>query len=411
MKNISPSCDALVVGAGPAGLATSRELSRRGVSHVVLERADQVGQTWAHLYDSLVLHTARRLSALPGLLFPAGTPLFPSRVDVLTYLHRYAETFRVPVETQVDVATLRRADGVWTARTTHGAEISARAVVVATGIVSNPYVPEIAQRCRFRGRVLHSVDYRRPDPFIGRRVLVVGAGNSAGEISVELARAGADVTVAVRSGASVVPRTVGGTPIQYLAVVLASLPRPVQRAIASMMTRFSARVGGLSVPPRQMPAGCPALPLIGFHLIDALRAGTIRLKGGLTEFTPTGVRFEDDSEEPFDEVLLATGYNAAVGMLRDLVRLDACGFGRRRNQVVSIDQPDLYFVGHNYDSRGALFNIRRDSQLIAARISSMSREKSRKSTETRRQPSERRWESSRRATSDPAAAPSGCRTA
>lgn len=411
MKKISPSCDALVVGAGPAGLATSRELSRRGVSHVVLERGDQVGQTWAHLYDSLVLHTAKRLSALPGLAFPPGTPLFPTRVDFLAYLHRYAETFRVPVETRVEVAHLHRADGMWTARTTRGAEIKARAVVVATGIVSNPYVPEIPQRCLFRGRVLHSVDYRRPDSFIGRRVLVVGAGNSAGEISVELNRAGADVTVAVRTGASVVPRTIAGIPIQYLALVLASLPRTAQRATATMMTRISALVGGLAMPPRRPPASCPKLPLIGFHLVDALRAGTIRLKGGLTEFTTTGVRFADDSEEPFDEVVLATGYNAAVGMLRDLVHLDECRFGRRRNQVVSVDQPNLYFVGHNYDIRGALFNIGRDGRLAAARIRSTLCERSRTSTGTPRRLNERRWESSRRTTAGPAAAPSGCRTA
>lgn len=411
MKKFSPSCDALVVGAGPAGLATSRELTRRGVSHVVLERGDQVGQTWARLYDSLVLHTAKRLSALPGLAFPPGTPLFPTRTDLLAYLHRYAETFRVPVETQADVAYLRRADSVWTARTTRGAEITARAVVVATGIVSNPYVPAIPGRRRFRGRVLHSVDYRRPDSFIGRRVLVVGAGNSAGEISVELARAGADVTVAVRTGASVVPRTIVGIPIQYFALVLASLPRPVQRATATMMTGMSALVGGLGLPPVRPPAGCPNVPMVGFHLVDALRAGTIRLKGGLTEFTNSGVRFADDSEEPFDEVVFATGYNAAVGMLRDVVELDECGFGRRRNHVVSVDQPDLYFVGHNYDLRGALFNIGRDGRLAAARIRSTCGERSRTSTETPRRPSERRWEWSRRTTAGPAAAPSGCRTA
>ena len=405
-----PSYEALVVGAGPAGLATSRELSRRGVSHVVLERGDQVGQTWAHLYESLVLHTAKRLSELPDLAFPPGTSLFPTRVDFLAYLHRYAETFRVPVETQVEVASLRRAEGVWLARTTHGVEIQACAVVVATGIVSNPYVPEIPQRGLFRGRVLHSVDYRRPDSFAGRRVLVVGAGNSAGEISVELARAGADVTLAARTGASVVPRTILGIPVQYFALILASLPRTVQRAAATMMTAASALGGGIAMPPSQ-PGSCPNFPLIGFHLVDALRARTIRLKGGVTEFTSSGVRFADGSEEPFDDVVLATGYNAAIGMLRDGVHLDECGFGRRRNQVVSVDQPDLYFVGHNYDIRGALFNIGRDAPLAAARVSSTLGGTFRTSTETPRQLSERRWEWSRRATAGPAAAPSGRRSA
>jgi cation diffusion facilitator CzcD-associated flavoprotein CzcO len=380
------------VGAGPAGLATSRELSARGVSHAVLERGDQAGLTWAHLYDNLVLHTAKRLSALPGLPFPPGTALFPARMDFLAYLHRYVETFRIPVQTGAEVAQLRGADGVWTARTTGGAEITARAVVVATGIVSNPHVPEIPGRHRFGGRVRHSVDYRRPDGLAGRRVLVVGAGNSAGEIAVDLARAGVNVTVAVRSGASVVPRTIAGVPIQYCALVLATLPRTAQRAVTTMMDALSGAGAGLlreprptntgvgrgsrsspaeaAFPPTRPGVGCPRIPMIGFHLVDALRAGTIRLKGGLTEFTANGVRFTDDSEEPFDEVILATGYRAAVEMLRDVIRLDECGFGLRRERVVSVDCPDLYFVGHNYDMRGALYNIGRDARLAAARIAS-----------------------------------------
>ena len=85
-------CDALIVGAGPAGLATSRELSRAGVRHVVLERGDQIGQTWANLYDSLVLHTAKRLSALPGLPFPRVHAALSDRAGTFsTYLHRYAD--------------------------------------------------------------------------------------------------------------------------------------------------------------------------------------------------------------------------------------------------------------------------------------------------------------------------------
>src|SRR5437867_1653658 len=130
--------DALVIGAGPAGLATSAALTRRRVQHVVLERGEQLGETWANLYDSLVLHTARGLSALPGLRFSRDTPLFPSRQNFLAYLQRYADLFQLPVETRAEVASLKHANGMWTARTTAGDFIEARAVVVATGIVSNP---------------------------------------------------------------------------------------------------------------------------------------------------------------------------------------------------------------------------------------------------------------------------------
>jgi cation diffusion facilitator CzcD-associated flavoprotein CzcO len=373
--------DALVVGAGPAGLATSAALTRRRVPHVVLERGEQLGQTWANLYDSLVLHTAKGLSALPGLRFSRATPLFPSREDFLSYLHRYADRFQLPVETRAEVASLSRANGTWTARTAAGVLVEARSVVVATGIVSNPYVPEIPGRHHFSGRVLHSVEYRRPDGFTGRRVLVVGAGNSAGEISVELARAGADVTLAVRTGASVFPREIAGIPIQYFSVAVASLPAKAQRTVTAMVARASALVRAAVLPPPPV-TNCPNVPLIGFDLADLLRQGAIRLKGGLAEFTSGGVRFTDESEQPFDAVILATGYRAAVGMMRNLIRLDECGFARRRDRVISVDRPDLYFVGHNYDIRGGLFNIRRDARLAAERITSTLRDRSRTSTET-----------------------------
>ena len=355
---------AVVIGAGPAGLATSRELGRQGIDHVVLERGETVGHTWANLYVSLVLHTGKHLSSLPGLPFPRTTRLFPSRHDFLNYLHEYARRFSLPIRTGTDVETVERADGQWRVRTRGGAELIAPVVVIATGIVSNPFTAPIPGRTRFGGRILHSVDYRRPDGHVGRRVLVIGAGNSAGEIAAELAAAGAQVTVAVRSGARVVPRDLFGVPIQYLAVAISRFPRHVQQSIAAAMARAAELVRGPAVLPPPAPARCSDVPLIGFHLVDAIRAGTIRLKRGITGFTPAGVRFDDATDEPFDDVILATGYRAAVGMLGGLIRIDGCGFAVRTGRVASADQPNLYFVGHNYDTRGALRNIAQDARLV-----------------------------------------------
>jgi cation diffusion facilitator CzcD-associated flavoprotein CzcO len=363
---VTTSHDVLIIGAGPAGLATSRELPA-GLDHLVLERGDCIGHTWANLYDGLVLHTGKHLSALPGMRFPASTPLFPSRLDFLDYLRRYADTFRVPIETNADVASLRRDNGEWIARTTRGRDFRARAVVMATGIVSNPHVPDLPHRDRFRGRIIHSVQYRRPGEYAGQRVLVVGIGNSSGEISAELAGAGADVSVAVRSGARVVPRQILGIPIQYFAVAMNPLPRVARQAVQSAVGRISELVRG-AVLPRAVNGPCSNVPLIGLHFPDAVRAGAIRLKTGVAEFTGGGVRFTDGSEEPYDVVILATGYRAAVGPLGDIVRLDGCGFAARRKRVVSADQPGLYFVGHNYDARGGLRNIAQDARLAARLI-------------------------------------------
>jgi cation diffusion facilitator CzcD-associated flavoprotein CzcO len=349
-------------------LATSRELGRLGVEHVVLERGDRAGHVWSGLYTSLVLHTGKHLSSLPGLAFPASTPRFPTRHQFLAYLEEYAARFELPIRVRAEVVEVAREDDEWRVRTASGDGLRARALVVATGIVSNPFTPAIADRDRFRGRVLHSVEYRDPDGFRGLRVLVVGVGNSAGEIAAELADADARVTVAVRSGARVVPRTLLGLPAQYLAVALGPLPQSVVRTMAAAVARAGALARGRPVLPLPPDRRCRDVPLIGFHLADRVGAGRIQLKGGLAAFTADGVRFADGSEQAFDCVILATGYRAAVGMLGPLIRRDECGFAARRDRVVSADQPHLYFVGHNYDTRGGLYNIAQDARLVARAI-------------------------------------------
>jgi hypothetical protein len=363
---VIPVLPVVIVGAGPAGLAASRELTRRGIDHAVLERGE-IGHTWANLYDSLVLHTGKHLSALPGLPFPAGTPLFPPRAVFLDYLRQYAERFRLPVRASTPVERVARDDGGW-AIATPGGDLRARAVVVATGIVANPIVPRFPGRDEFRGRVLHSVQYRRPNPFAGRRVLVVGAGNSAGEIAPELARAGARVTVSVRSGAVAVPRELLGIPIQYFSVVTSLLPATLQQLVLAATARLGELRRGPSLLPRPPGAGCPDVPLIGFHLTDAIRDGSIRIVPGVAALTSEGARFSNGTEVAFDDVILATGYRPALAALGGIVRLDGCGFALRARRVASVDQRGLYFVGQSYDRRGGLFNIRRDARRAAGMI-------------------------------------------
>lgn len=360
--------DAIVIGAGPAGLAASRQLQRTGVDHRVLERGEAVGHTWARLYDSLVLHTGKHLSALPGLPYPASTPLFPTRAIFLDYLRRYADTFRLPVETGVDVSSVTRVDDHWIVTTAAGDTRQARTLIVATGIVANPFVPELPGRDLFGGQLLHSVAYQRPSDVRGPRVLVAGTGNSGGEIAAELAQAGATVTLAVRTGATVVPRQVLGLPVQYLAFMFSPLPPETQASITRGFAAVTGLFRGKPVLPPPARHGCPKIPLLGLHLANAVRAGRVTLRPGLDRFTVDGVQFADGREEPFDAVILATGYRAAVGPLSSLIHVDECGFARRRDRVASADQPALFFVGHTYNASGAIYNIGRDARLAAAAV-------------------------------------------
>jgi len=357
----------VVVGAGPAGLATSQQLRQRGVPHRVLEGGDAAGHTWANLYDSLTLHTGKHMSSLPGMPFPRSAPLFLPRRDFWDYLRRYVVAFELPVQTGATVTCLARSDGAWTLSTSRG-PYSADTVVVATGIVANPKRPQLPGEERFAGRIAHSVTYRRPDPYRGRRVLVIGVGNSGAEIASEIARAGGRVSVAVRSGAHVVPLTIAGLPIQYVAYWVRKLPRLAQERVVGLVRVVTELRRGKPMLPRPSHSPLDAIPVIGFHLVDAIAAGLVAVRAGVAELTADGARFTDGTVGQFDDIILATGFEAALGLLGTQIQIDPKGFARRRDRVVSLDQPDLYVVGHNYDATGGLYNINRDARLAAGLI-------------------------------------------
>jgi cation diffusion facilitator CzcD-associated flavoprotein CzcO len=319
------------------------------------------------LYDSLTLHTGKHLSALPGLRFGRAVPLFPPRDDFVDYLERYARHFSSPIEASRGVTRVYRHGDRWRLQT-HSGPLDAQVLVVATGIVSNPRIPTFAGQGTFRGRLFHSVEYRRPHDLVGQRVLVVGVGNSGGEIGSELARSGATVTVSVRTGAHVVPRDFLGVPIQYLSVLLRVLPRVGRDKVARAFARITELRRGPPVLPRPPYGPLDAIPLIGFHLVDAIREGLIAVRGSVAGFTSDGVRFTDDRVEAFDSVILATGFTSALGPLDGLVQRDERGFARRIDRVTSADQPNLFFVGQTYDAAGGLFNIGRDAKLAGRRV-------------------------------------------
>jgi hypothetical protein len=102
--------------------------------------------------------------------------------------------------------------------------------------------------------------------------------------------------------------------------------------------------------------------------VDAIRTGRVQLRGGIERFTTAGIRFQDGTEEPFDDVIFATGFRAALGPVEALVTRDERGFALRRDRVASAEHPDLYFVGHHYDSTGGLHNIAKDAPTVAGRI-------------------------------------------
>lgn len=363
------SFDVVIVGAGPGGLAVSQQLTDRRISHMVLEKGDYPGWMWGQVYDSLRLHTGKHLSALPGMPFPAGTPLFPTRSEFTAYLHDYAARFQPPARYNVEATGLWRENDAWLVET---ADVHYRAciVVVATGIMSSPVLPAFRGMGAYTGQLFHSAEYRRPEQRLGQSILVVGIGNSAAEIASELAVSGRQVALSVRSGATVIPRTIAGVPSQYFGWGMSWLPGRVQRRIM----RSTARLGALlrrrrSTLPRKGDTGqCQDVPVVGHAIVENITAGRVRLRPGITEFTRASVRFADGSEWQGDTVIMATGYRSAMEWMGEYGRRDECGFAPRKGRVQSEAHPSLYFVGHNYDGRGGLYNIHIDAKRIGRQV-------------------------------------------
>lgn len=362
------SCSVAIVGGGPGGLAVSQQLCSRNIQSVIIEKGASPGWMWSQTYESLCLHTGKHLSSLPGMPFPKGANLFPTRSEFLNYMTCYAERFHLPLRLGVVAQALERDGDVWRIETNEG-RLVAQHVVIATGIMSSPVIPSIVGAESYAGKLIHSSAYRSPAQFAGQRVLVVGIGNSAAEIAAELAEAGAKVVVSVRSGANNVPRSILGVPSQYLGWAISWLPRRLQQRLARSLGLIGAAVrGGTPIPRKRGYSACPDVPLIGLRLANAVRTASISLVPGVSRFTPRCAIFADGSQREIDCVILATGFRAAIEWLGAYGVRDDCGFAKRSDRVRSREFPNLYFVGHNYDGRGGLYNIAIDAKRIARLI-------------------------------------------
>ena len=307
------ACDAIIVGSGPAGLAAAACMRVRGLNPVILEKSDAVGSVWRRHYDRLHLHTDRGHSGLPGLPMPSSYGRYPSRAQVVEYLERYAAKFDLKPQFNAPVREVRRYGATWRAEAGENTT-EARVVVIATGFADFPYSPTWPGMEAFVGPILHSTRYRNPAPFAGKRVLVVGFGNSGGEIALDLAEAQVDVTLSVRGPVRIVPRDLLGLPILTWAIVQERLPARVVDFINAPAIRLA--VGSIeslgmtraAKGPRQMIEEDGRVPLLDFGTVAAIRAGRIKVRGDIASLTTKGVVFTRSPPEPFEAIILATGF-------------------------------------------------------------------------------------------------------
>lgn len=364
---------AIIAGAGPAGLAVAACLRRARVSFLILEQAVSVGASWRGHYDRLHLHTPKAHSALPYLPFPQDYPRYPAREQVIRYLETYARHFDLEPQFGQQVVSAHPVAGGWEVQT-QDASYQAANLVVATGCAREPYRPQWPDQAAFGGQILHSSAYRNGEPFRGQKVLVVGFGNSGGEIALDLYEHGAQPSMAVRSPVNVVPREVIGIPHLAFSIAQARLPRRLADALNAPVVRLT--IGDLTPYGLRRPAYGPLaqiersarIPLIDVGTIDLIKRGAIAVYAGIERFTQDSVVFTDGRTAAFDAIILATGYRPRVDAFLAGVAgvYDAVGAPLASGREMAA--AGLYFCGFYVSPTGMLREIGVEARRISAAI-------------------------------------------
>jgi len=360
----------IVVGASAAGLAVARCLEEAGATPLVLEASDSVGSMWRNAYERLHLHTSRRRSGLPFMPMPANYPRYPSRTQMVDYLVAYAAALKSPPRFGERVTTIERSGEGWRVTTATGSNTAGN-VVVATGNTRAADSPVWPGMDSYSGRVLHSSAYRTGADFRGQGVLVVGFGNSACEIAIDLAEQGASPALAVRSAVNVIPRELLGIPITSFGLISQIFPPRVADAInapALALAVGDIRPLGLTpLPygPIQQIVHHRRIPLIDIGTLKLIREGRIAVRPGIDHFASGTIAFADGREETYDAVILATGFRAALHDLLPSAEgvLDADDTPLASGAPTAA--PGLYFCGFDVTPGGMLYRISQEARALA----------------------------------------------
>lgn len=308
----------IVIGAGQAGLAAGRELASSGADFVIVDERAAAGGSWSSYYDSLVLFSPVRYSSLPGLAMTGDPWRYPSRDEVVSYLRSYRAHFDLSVATGVSVTSVAFNQGRYHVTTGNGETRTAEGLIVATGAFGTPVIPSLPGQGHFAGSILHSASYRNPQPYLGKRIVVVGAGNSAVQIAAELAGV-ADVTLATRNKIRFLPQRVLGRDVHWWFDKL--------------------RLNGLNL---FSDHGVPVIDDGTYRA--ALGRHTPQVRAMFARFTPDGVVWHNGERQSVDAVIFATGFRQRFDFLQASGALAGDGTPLQRRGV-SAALPRLGFVG------------------------------------------------------------------
>ncbi len=315
--------DLIIIGGGQSALACAYFLRRTDVEYLILDNQEQCGGAWLHTWDSLTLFSPAEYSSLPGWFMPKTEGKFPSREEVINYLCKYEERYEIPVERPVSVKKVTKEDDLFVLLTDKG-EFRSRAVISATGTWGKPFVPDVPGSDNFNGEQVHSAHYKNPENYRGKKVLVVGEGNSGAQLLAELSK----VTLtewAVREDPDFLPPDVDGRVLFNVASAKYHAEQKGEKFDASKYN-----LGNIvQVPPVK----------------EALERNALQSKGSLKEIIANGIVWDTGEKEEFDVIIWCTGFGYATHHLKELVSTDKRGKIKTEG-TRAVETEGLWLVGY-----------------------------------------------------------------
>lgn len=313
-----------IIGAGVSGITMMKALKERGIAYTTFEKSDRVGGNWifqnknglSSAYRSLHIDSSRYSIEFDDFPFPQNYPDFPHHTQIAAYLQAYADHFGIAegIRFQTGVRRAERlADGRWLLSLENGEANHFDWLIVANGHHWDARWPEPPFPGEFSGIQIHShqyIDAFTPHDLHGKRVLVVGIGNSAMDISCELSHRGvaARLVVSTRRGAHVIPKYLFGRPLDALIRTRPWLPLLPQRLFGSALIRLAVgRMENYGLP-RPAQKIWQTHPTVSSEFLIRAGSGDITVKPNIAALEGDYVRFVDGTREPFDAIIYATGY-------------------------------------------------------------------------------------------------------
>lgn len=344
-----------IIGAGSSGIAACKVLHEHGIPFDCFEASDRVGGNWAYdnpnnmssAYKSLFINTSRERMEYSDYPMPKSYPVFPHHTQIAEYFNNYVDHFHfrehIRFNSLVTAANPLEGGG-WEITLQDGSTQRYRALLVANGHHWDPRWPEPAFPGHFSGEIIHSHFYRVPDPYIDKKVLVLGFGNSAMDIASETSRVSKMTYLAVRRGFHIIPKYVLGRPLDQ-PIFYHRLPNPLLLRLVSL--GLAIQVGNLTnygLPKPDHPV-LHAHPTISSDILTRITHGRVQVKPNIRELDGDGVIFTDGSREEIDCIIYCTGYNITFPFFKPEIVKAKQNYLPLFQRVFHPVYRDLFFIG------------------------------------------------------------------